>query len=202
MNTNLNLNRRDTGLLARRPRSGVLRYQCQPRGPGYDHRSRMQNQNPYEAPATSDGLPRKSGSTRYRFSALAFTAVAVLMALLYFPVTIRYVFETGNIQNNWIGLLLHLCILAIASFFMIVEFIGNARSMRFLPIPLGLLMLVTLLIAFGFFRTISNYFFSLTWIFQNPHTLLFWLMCPIVWYYSFQCFMRRREIREQISGEP
>ena len=172
-----------------------------------DHgRSPMKHQNPYEPPTSSSSLFRKSVLTRSHLTVLAFTAVTVLVALLYFPVTLRYVFKTGDIRNTWVGLLEHVCLLGVASFLLFVEFVGSARIKRLLPISLGLLLMYTLLIAFGCFRTISFSQYSLTSIlariFEYPALALYWLMCPIAWYYSMLCYTRHYAIRKLINGEP
>ena len=177
-----------------------------PSGLGDHYRSPMENQNPYEPPTSSNSVSRKSVLTRSHLTVLAFTAVSVLIALLYFPVTLRYVFETGDIRNTWVGLLEHVCLLGIAVFLLFVEFMGGARIKRFLPIPLGLLLMYTLLIAFGCFRTISFFQYSLTSIltriFEQPVLAFSWLMCPIVWYYSMLCYTRHYTIRKLSNGEP
>ena len=169
-------------------------------------RSPMQNQNPYVAPTehSRGGGRTESWLTPFRFCALAFAAIVTLNALHSFSLSIQAVLASDTInilQHAWPVLVIAFGLVATGLFFLFVEFGAQRRGMRYLPIPLVLLVVLTLFIVRGFFSTVSSHFFSLTWIFQNPHALLSWLMCPIVWCYSMLCFTRHHAIRKKVNGE-
>ena len=168
---------------------------------GHPGRTPMQNQNPYKPTPAANDLPGAPRLPRYRLSAFVMALFALPM-LLYLPATIRYVLQSGDLRNTWMGLVFFLYLLSTAGLAVFVEVQGGARGMSFLPIALVPHIVLSLFILPNFFNTISSAYFSLSWIIQNPPVLLGWATCPIVWYYSIQCAMRRRAIRKQISGEP
>ena len=148
----------------------------------------MQNQNPYKPTPAANDLPGAPRLPRYRLSAFVMALFALPM-LLYLPATIRYVLQSGDLRNTWMGLVFFLYLLSTAGLAVFVEVQGGARGMSFLPIALVPHIVLSLFILPNFFNTISSAYFSLSWIIQNPPVRLdgpLVRLCGII-QFSVQC---------------
>ena len=159
-------------------------------------RMAVTDSNPYKSTINPE---QRHGTAVRRFRATILVLNAVILVGIGLDLRDQAISSAGN--GPWIHPVAAVVFLAFAAFvgwLVFVEFFGNRRSMRWVPLTLVPLLLLSIFAALGLLANRSTYLTS-SWIRDHPSVVAGWIACPIIWYYFSMSSLRWWRLRKSRS---